>query len=113
VVSLALYGGDHLPRFDRIAQTLVRAGWNGREAIAVFGRPTLYQSPLGWYLPHQPRLREAHPVGSSCGPVFVVHPSGRVTVLRGTPGRRLGRRATLLVEPGRAELCAHRRIERA
>lgn len=113
VVSLALYGGNNLPRFDRIAQTLVRAGWNGRAAIAVFGRPTLYQSPLGWYLPHQPRLQAAHPVGSSCGPVFVVHPSGRVTVLRGTSERRLRRRETLLVEPGRAELCAHRHIERA
>jgi hypothetical protein len=113
VVSLALYGGDHLPRFDRIAQTLVRAGWNGREAIAVFGRPTLYESPLGWYLPHQPRLRAAHTVPSSCGPVFVVHPSGRVTVVRGRPGRWLVGQATLLFEPGRKALCTRGGTERS
>ena len=113
VVSLALHGGDHLPRFDRIAQTLVRAGWNGRQAIAVFGRPTLYESPLGWYLPHQPRLRAGHPKRPSCGPVFIVHPSGHVTIVPGRPRPRLVRRATLLFEPGQRGPCTHPHIERA
>ena len=111
--SLVVYGGDHLPRFDRIAHTLVRAGWNGREAIAVFGRPTLYASPLGWYLPHQPRLRATRAERPTCGPLFVVHRSGRVSVVRGAPPPRLVRRATLLLASGHRAVCTGRRPERA
>jgi len=106
-LSLGVFGADRLPRCDEIAQTLVRAGWSARSAIAVFGPPALYRSPLEWYLPGRPTLEASRRARSGCEPVFVVHGSGRVALFqeRHAPLPHALRRATLLVEPGWRREC--------
>jgi mannosyltransferase len=105
VASLAVFGGDRLPRYDAIARALSRAGWNAHSAIMVSGDATLYESPLDWYLPGRPTLERWRGAETPCPPWFVVAPSGRVTVIRnGSPVQA----ATLLIEPGEKTHCLQR-----
>jgi hypothetical protein len=106
-LSLAVFGADRLPRYDEIARTLARAGWTGRSAIAIYGPPTLYRSPLEWYLPGRPTLQASRGARAGCEPIFVVHRSGRVSFVseRRAPLPSALRRATLLVEPGWTREC--------
>jgi Dolichyl-phosphate-mannose-protein mannosyltransferase len=100
-VSLAIFGRDQLPRYDAIARALASAGWNVHSPIAVYGDPTLYESPLDWYLPGRPTLEPWRRVGTPAAPLFVVRRSGRVLVAqRWSPDSTLVKGATLLIEPG-------------
>jgi hypothetical protein len=109
VASLAVFGGDRLPRYDAIARALSRAGWSPHAAIAVFGDATLYESPLDWYLRGRPTLEPWRGAGAPCAPWFVVAPSGRVSVVRGgSPVSSGVRGAILLVEAGGDGDCVRR-----
>jgi hypothetical protein len=109
VASLAVFGGDSLPRYDAIARALSKDGWSAHAAIAVFGNATLYESPLDWYLPGRPTLEPWHGTGAPCPPWFLVAPSGRVSVVHDESPTSPGLRgATLLIEPGRTEDCLRR-----
>jgi hypothetical protein len=89
--------------YDVIARRLVAAGWNRSRAIAVFGDPYAYRTPLEWYLPHQPVLTFASPRTVSCTHVLLIRPGGLVipTTLRAPTSAEL----TLLLGAGAERRC--------
>jgi hypothetical protein len=104
-LGFSLAGSTGIPRYDRMAQALVRDGWNGAEPIAVFGDAFNYRSPLEWYLPRRPVLDLASAAHGVCSPVFVIEPGGAIS--RVAPADRssfVG--TTLLVDPTGARHCA-------
>lgn len=74
--------------YAQIARALVGEGWRAGDAVAVFGSPYDFRSPLEWYLPHAPELAIL-PVAPRC-PSFVV--AGRLAnrKLDIDSGRRVG-----------------------
>ena len=64
--------------FDRVADTLVEAGWAPGDPILVVGSLPDFRSPLEWYLPGEVTLPLAVPA-EDCAEVFVVTdtPPGR------------------------------------
>jgi hypothetical protein len=58
--------------YDRIAHSLVAAGWQSNDPIVLHGNFYAFRSPLEWYLPRQPPLTLGLPRKVACPRVFVI-----------------------------------------
>lgn len=74
-LSLAVVGtvqGPALgPPADRVAAALLAQGWTPQARIVLFGDFYGFRSPVGWYLPGRPFLRQTQPVEAQ-GDVFLI-----------------------------------------
>lgn len=82
--------GPIVPEYDRVAEALVKSGWQEEDPILLFGPRYAYLHPLDWYLPGQ-RLEVAGLKGTACRRVFVVGVGGHGRAL-------IGQRPSLRVE---------------
>ncbi|HST17368.1 MAG TPA: hypothetical protein VLK36_06840 [Gaiellaceae bacterium] len=78
-LSLASSGLRWIPPYQQMARTLIQRGWNGTQAIAIFGDPYAYRSPLEWYLPGRPTLTIHRPGTRRCGVIYILHATDRVS----------------------------------
>jgi hypothetical protein len=78
-LSLASSGLRWIPPYQLMARTLIQRGWNGTQAIAIFGDPYAYRSPLEWYLPGRPTLTIHRPEARGCGVIYILHATDRVS----------------------------------
>ena len=107
LVALALTGEHRIPAYDAIAKSLVHSGWTGTQPIAVYGDPSLYRTPLEWYLPDHPVLDIARPLPHACTTVYVIERSGTVRVVhQQRPPTSHLKRVRLLVQRGKHPQCS-------
>lgn len=76
--------------FAQIARALLSEGWRPGDAVAVFGSPYDFRSPLEWYLPRNPQLAILRSAPRS-DVTFVV--AGRIAARALRDDLRKGRRA--------------------
>jgi hypothetical protein len=76
--------------YDRIARSLVAAGWQRTDPIVLQGNFYAFRSPLEWYLPGKPPLTLGLARTVACPRVFVIaHQSVRALGARKPAGRLL------------------------